>query len=361
MRKLLVALALTALTALAGTADEAKPAKGEKKSPGSLKVGDPAPALKASKWLQGEEVKEFKTGKIYVVEFWATWCGPCIVMMPHLGAMQAAYRDKGVTFIGFSAKDPSNTEEKVAAFVKKRGPKLKYTFAYGDDRDTYDAWMRAAGRSGIPCSFVVDRAGKIAYIGHPMYLDLVLPKVIAGTWKGAESKEELDRIDKEVNGVFRALSGRDARASLKALTDFETRHPALAHIPYFLGPKMSLLLQAGKEGEARKMAEEVLERAVKQDDPTALRAVSAVMRSGKAKENKEMLGLSLKAAQAMLKVAGDKDAGALFNLAEVYFATGDRARAREYGRKAIAAADSPAVKGFYERQVKAFEEKKEEK
>ena len=72
---------------------------------------------------------------MYVVEFWATWCGPCIVMMPHMSHLQQEYRDKGVTFIGFTAKDDrSNTREKVTKFVEKRGPKLKYTFAYADDR-----------------------------------------------------------------------------------------------------------------------------------------------------------------------------------------------------------------------------------
>ena len=62
----------------------------------------------------------------------------------------------------------------MATFVEKRGPKLGYTFAYADDRETYDAYMKAAGQGGIPCSFVVDKDGKIAYIGHPMYLGLVI-------------------------------------------------------------------------------------------------------------------------------------------------------------------------------------------
>src|SRR5262245_39165459 len=70
--------------------DTPKPKKPEAK----LKVGDPAPPLKATKWLQGEEVKEFAAGKVYVIEFWATWCGPCIVMMPHMGEMQAEYKSK---------------------------------------------------------------------------------------------------------------------------------------------------------------------------------------------------------------------------------------------------------------------------
>jgi len=360
MRKLLVLLALAGLLAPAGMADDSKPA--DKEKPGvTLKVGDSAPALKASKWLQGKEVKAFEDGKVYVVEFWATWCGPCIVMMPHLSETQAAYKDKGVTIIGFSAKDPSNTEAKVTEFVKKRGPKLKYTFAYADNRDTYDAWMKAAGRNGIPCSFVVDKAGKIAYIGHPMYLDVVLPQVVKGTWKIDKGKEELDRVEKEVNKVFKSLGGDDPKASLKALTDFEKKNPALAKIPYFIGPKMSLLVQSGKMKEARKVAETVMARAIKQDDAMTLRTVSAAMRSGKAKDDKDSTALSLKAANAMLKVSGDKDWGALYNMAETHFALGDRAKARDFGKKAVDAADSPQLKQALKKRIQAYEDEKKNK
>jgi thiol-disulfide isomerase/thioredoxin len=369
MRNLLAALTLIGLMTVAATADDTKPDKANKKEPpkkiqktaASLKVGDPAPALKASKWLQGEEVKGFESGKIYVVEFWATWCGPCIVMMPHMAEMQAAFKDRGVTFIGFTAKDPNNTEARVTDMVKKRGPKLKYTFAYADDRDTYDTWMKAAGQNGIPCSFVVDRSGKIAYIGHPMYLDVVLPKVVDGTWKVETSKDELAKIETDVNSVFKALNGRDAEASLKALADFEARHPELKKIPYFVSPKLSLLIQSGKTDEARKMAEEVVDHASKQDDTAMLRSASTVLRSGKAKDNQDLLALSLKAARAMLQAAGDKDAMAQLNLAETYFAMGDKAKALDHGRKAVEAADSTRMKQFVEQRVKAFDQKKEEK
>src|SRR5436309_2133204 len=121
MRKLLAIAALLGLAA-AVSADEPKPAKivpkgaaQPQKPAATLKVGDPAPQLKVGKWLQGAEVTSFAPGKVYIVEFWATWCGPCIVMMPHMGDLQAQYRNQGLTVVGFSAKDPNNTQEKVAA------------------------------------------------------------------------------------------------------------------------------------------------------------------------------------------------------------------------------------------------------
>jgi len=394
MHRFLAALLLAGLAATAFADD-----KKEKPEP-SLKVGDAAPALKADKWLQGTEIKEFASGKIYVVEFWATWCGPCIMMMPHMSEMQTQYRDKGVTFIGFSAKDPNNSQEKVSAFVEKRGPKLGYTFAYGDNRDTYDCWMKAAGRGGIPCSYVVDQKGKIAYIGHPMFLDVVLPKVVDGTWSGADSVAEIDKIEKDVDGVFETFRKPDAEAALKAITSFEKKYPALAHVPYFVAPKIGYLIKTKKIDEAKKFATAVMDKAIKQEDPTGLRSVIGGL--SEAKDHKELIELSLKAALAALKFAGDKDLrsliavadayvaagdktkgheygakavdvalaaqkkagdkdiGSFIAVADAYLAAGDRAKAREYGAKAVDAADNPRTKQAVERFVKKYEDEKKE-
>ena len=115
-------------------------------------------------------------------------------------------RTKGVTFIGFTAKDASNTPEKVSQFVDEAGRKLGYTIAYSDDRETYDAYMKAAGQGGIPCSFVIGKDGKIAYIGHPLFLDEVLPKVLDGTWDPVKGKAELEAADKLWDATYAAIS-----------------------------------------------------------------------------------------------------------------------------------------------------------
>src|SRR5262249_23930060 len=125
MRTLFAAVLVLGLTACAPAADRATDT-----DRASLKVGDPTPPVKATKWGR-PELKEYAAGKVYVVEFWATWCGPCIVMMPHMGELQNQYKGKA-TFIGFTAKDKeedgSNNLESVTKFVEKRQPKLGYTF-----------------------------------------------------------------------------------------------------------------------------------------------------------------------------------------------------------------------------------------
>jgi thiol-disulfide isomerase/thioredoxin len=353
MRTMLLAFALAGLAGTGTKADE-KPDATKK-----LKVGDPAPKLTVTKYLQGDEVKSFEKDKVYVVEFWATWCGPCIVMMPHLADLAEEMKEKGVTVIGFTSKASREEADKAAAFVKKRGPKLGYRFAWEDGSETNDAWMKAAGQAGIPCSFVVDKAGKIAFIGHPMYLDVVLPKVVDGTWKAEDAGAEIKKIETEVNGVFKAIQGADKEAALKALTGFEKKNPGLAKIPYFTGPKLSLLIGAGKIAEARKMAEGVIASAAKRGDSMALRTVSAALRTKEASADKDNAALALKAAEAMVKMEGEKDARALFNLAETHFALGNKDKAIEFGAKAVENAEGE-LKAAIKKQVERYEVKNKE-
>ncbi len=338
--QLLAAMLLSSITLAAGADDGKAPQKdaAPKKAPPpvTLKPGDRAPALTVSKWLQGDPVKAFEPGKVYVVEFWATWCGPCIYFMPHLAELQAAYRDKGVTFIGFTARDPDNTLEKAAAFVTRRGPKLGYTFAYGDDRTTFDAWMTAAGRQGIPCTFVVDRTGRIAYVGSPMYLPFVLPKVVAGD-RPEDVAASAARVERELSEISSSLFP-DNRAGLQKLAAFEARYPALTNCLYSIRVKLSLLPKIGDVVEAKKVAEAVMARAVRQDNPSVLLQVAALLRNGPGKESKELLAVAVQAAEAAVKAAGEQDANALLDLAETYAAVGARAKARAAARQAVAAA-----------------------
>src|SRR6201999_200289 len=139
--KIRTLLSLVAGVALAGSANAA------------LKIGDPAPKLQIASWAQGDPVKEFEPGKMYVVEFWATWCGPCRASIPHLNELYQKFKDKGVVVIG---QDVWEQEENgVAPFIKKMGTNMTYRVALDDkSNDTKGAmaatWMEAAGRNGIP-------------------------------------------------------------------------------------------------------------------------------------------------------------------------------------------------------------------
>lgn len=148
----------------------------------TLKVGDPAPALAQGKYVQGEPVAAFEKGKVYVVEFWATWCGPCRTVIPHVNKLQEKHRDKGLVVIGQNVwQRGENVEGDVTAFVKQMGGDMTYRVAFDREGAMSETWMKAAGRKGIPAAFVVDREGKIAWIGHPASgLDAAVEKALGG-------------------------------------------------------------------------------------------------------------------------------------------------------------------------------------
>ena len=147
----------------------------------TLKLGDPAPALALKKFVKGAPVSAFEKGKVYVVEFWATWCGPCVAAIPHLTALQKEHPE--VTFIGVNVGED---EGRVKPFVAKMGDKMNYRVALDDlasvpNGATYKAFTDAADLRSTPTAFIVDKNSKIAWIGYPANLPSVLKQIAAGT------------------------------------------------------------------------------------------------------------------------------------------------------------------------------------
>lgn len=95
-----------------------------------------------------------------LVEYWATWCGPCRQSIPHLNDLQARYRDRGLVVLGVT-KEPRHT---VTDFQK--GVRMDYPVAI----DTTGSLGRQLGVRGIPHAFLVNRMGRIVWRGHPLSL-----------------------------------------------------------------------------------------------------------------------------------------------------------------------------------------------
>jgi thiol-disulfide isomerase/thioredoxin len=184
-----------------------------------LKHGDAAPPIAITKWVKGEAVdlQKARDQKVVVVEFWATWCGPCRVSIPHLTDLQKKHK-KDAVIIGFTRADPNNSLEKVESFVKDWGDKMDYTVAFEEEGKTYEAYMTATGQRGIPTAFIIDKAGKLAWFGHPSGMDEPLEQVIAGKFdiKKAAREHELRLQVEELQGSFlRKLQGNDVEGAGK--------------------------------------------------------------------------------------------------------------------------------------------------
>ncbi|MDP7009505.1 MAG: TlpA disulfide reductase family protein, partial [Phycisphaerales bacterium] len=76
--------------------------------PTPLSIGDAAPTITIDHWVKGDPIDGFADGQVYVLEFWATWCGPCVTSMPHLSALQDTYGD-AVKIIGVSSEKELET------------------------------------------------------------------------------------------------------------------------------------------------------------------------------------------------------------------------------------------------------------
>jgi thiol-disulfide isomerase/thioredoxin len=146
------------------------------------KVGDSAKPLSVAHWVKGASAEspiDITDGKnVYVVEFWATWCGPCKTSIPHLTELQKKHKDQGLVIIGIS----NETLEEVKPFVEEQGDKMDYIVAVDQDNQTSISYMEAFGQNGIPCAFIIDKAGQVVWVGHPMKMDQPLEEILTGKY-----------------------------------------------------------------------------------------------------------------------------------------------------------------------------------
>lgn len=148
--------------------------------------GSKAPPLDIKTWYKGAPIRALAKDKTYVIEFWATWCGPCIQAMPHISKLARANKD--VTFIGVAVWQPDKGNV-IRDFVRDMGAQMDYHVGYTGEKGQGmgDSWLKSAGVAGIPTTFIV-KNGTIQWIGHPMGLDVPLAEVKAGAFDLRASK-----------------------------------------------------------------------------------------------------------------------------------------------------------------------------
>jgi uncharacterized protein (TIGR03435 family) len=130
---------------------------------GGVKVGEPAPPIRLQALVPPKPLDatlETLKGKVVVLEFWATWCGPCVDAIPHLNELADQFAGKPIQFLSVTDEDPSAVEN----FLKTRP-------IHGlVGTDSTKVMLLAYGFEGVPDTVLIDANGKVAGITYPAWL-----------------------------------------------------------------------------------------------------------------------------------------------------------------------------------------------
>ena len=329
----------------------------------SLKIGDAAPPLKVSQWVKGSKINGFQKGKMYVVEFWATWCGPCKESIPHLTELQK--KNPAVQFIGVSILE--NNPAGVVPFVKNMGAKMDYAVAMDSipsgksagDGAMATNWMAAAGQNGIPTAFVVDKNSRIAWVGHPMGgLDSVVHQVQAGTFDAnaeAARRQQTDVLSRQMRGVAQTAR-KDPKAAVAQIDKMMASNPKLR--PDLAELRYGLQLSYDEKGAyafARKMVNSEWK-----NNAMTLNNMSYGITDNGGKLKAPDYDLALTMAERSAALTKFADPTVLDTLAYAYYKKGNKGKALEIQKNALVLAAKmpsadPQLKAELDRHIALFQ------
>lgn len=364
----------------ADTEDKVAEQASEPAEPARLTIGSEAPQLDIEHWIQDGDgqfakVSEFEPGKVYVVEFWATWCGPCISSMPHIAALQEEYADRGVQVVSITREDPETVEafldREVRGADEETDPKPTYrdlTSVYcltaDPDNSTSNDYMRAAKQNGIPCAFLVGKDGKIEWIGHPMSMDEPLEKVVNDQWNRDQFAEKFaaeQAVDELRSKISARMRSGDAEEAV-SLIDEAMSDPAMQSQQSMLRLlKFQILVsQNDKHEQAREVAMQMLE-----DESMDAMAVNSITwrlyqysRAGRFNDE-QVLQAALDLANETVDDAGSQEPYLRDTIAHLEYALGNLEQALAAQQAAVASADDslkPRLEPFLKQLQKELDE-----
>jgi thiol-disulfide isomerase/thioredoxin len=318
-----------------------------------LTIGDKAPPVDIAHWLKGEKVGEFEPGKVYVLEFWATWCGPCRVSIPHISELQEQYKDYDVTFIGVSDEKLQTVVTFLCKADKENviwNEKIHYTLATDPDRSAANAYMKAAAQDGIPTAFIIGKEQRIEWIGHPMSMDEVLGNVVRDTWNRDEFKVKFEesvaaaRAFKKVQAEMEAAAKRGDWKGAIAMID-ELPGSGAEHGYVKLRLFRNMLKKSDDTGHTYEFGRTIMRE--NWDQPGMLNQLAWFTVDDKEVKKRD-LEFAMKAALRANELTEEKDAAILDTVARVYYEKGDLKTAIEWQRRAVKNAKGPMAEDLEE-------------
>ena len=346
-------------------------------SAAGLKVGDPAPATRPETMLQGEAVKDFKKGEVYVFECWASWCGPCVAAIPHLNDLHKRMGKKGVVITGvnvWESERDAASAQRAKDFLKAQGDKMSYRVALGGKAFIKD-WLEAADVNGIPHAFVV-ADGKLAWMGHPMQLtDEIVGDILTGTPLAAAApvadKVPQRRLSKPAAPAAKmpgdpemaaAQAKLDALAEAMGRRDWDAAEKALPAAAAVLPPQEGKELRESIEaqigmgrGDPSKFYAQLKRLADEEfDDAEAMNEIAWRLLTMKAFEKQRNLPLAERCAVQAVKLTKEEHPDKLDTLARLRWLQGKKDEALRLQTKAVDKADEPRMKALLQKTLDAL-------
>ena len=336
-------------------------AQEEEKDSDMLTIGSQAPALDIEHWVQDGEgkfqpVTKFEDGNVYMVEFWATWCGPCIASMPHIAELQNEYADKGFQVVSVSDEDLETVEE----FLEKdvRGEEemtykaltKSYCLTTDPDGSVQKDYMRAAGQNGIPTAFIVGKTGLVEWIGHPMRIDEPLSQIMSDSWDrdtfavSFKAKQKMDALISSLGRLMRQDKSDEAIELLGAAIEESEDEDVIKRLS---GIRAQVMISTGAEGAAEALDNMVVDI----DDAEMLNRISwsIVELSDKQDVGDDLIRAASDAVKKAIEL--QPDAGHIIDtLAHLEYLNGNLDKAIELTEKAVKLAgdEYPNIAEFLE-------------
>ena len=274
--------------------------------------------------------------------------------MPHLSELQKEYQDQGVDIIGVSNEKLAVVE----SFIKQPqwDKKTGYTIAVDRDGATSNAFMKAAKRNGIPCAFVVDGEGKVAWIGHPMSMDEPLKKIVAGKWDrdkfrdDYEKSQQAARMMTEIRRTMRNASrSGDYREAMKVLDAAIAELPDDANLQMM---KFQTMIGPMNDPEGYQTGWAILK--ANRDNAMMMNSIAWYTLDDAAVSDRDY-EFAMAAAKAAEAASGGTDAAILDTLARAYYEMGDFDMAVKVQKKAVEKADDDAMGASIREQLEKYQ------
>lgn len=158
----------------------------------NVKVGEKVPDLVITDYIQNTPSDKNFNNKFKIVEFWATWCGPCLAAVPHINELQNKYKDnKNLVFISISDETPEK--------IKKTLDKIRFeTIVVSDQSQKSHKSLIMKGESySIPQTILIDNQNIVRWIGYPNLLNHeVIDNFLSGQL-GPKAKPDVEKVDKK--------------------------------------------------------------------------------------------------------------------------------------------------------------------